>query len=248
MEYQYSNCRRSNFFGKHIELQFGPFHTHHLSFALPETQNLPPVVFIGGAFQNAWSFRSEISGLIDLRPILLVELPGQGGNTQVCAEFGFTELVNLLAQLLDHLGLDKVLPVGLSYGAAIVHRFAVLHPERVEKLVLVGVAPRLPDSAYRYAQAFAWLLHQDRKRAFATAVTQHYQLERFDANLHRLHVEQLDGQPEPPTYVLAGRHDSFIPPHDAIVQHHGSWGISILIFQLTRYLMVPTLVTRACYF
>ena len=245
MKYQFSDCKRSNFFGRHCELQLGPWRTHYLSFARPETQHLSPVVFIGGAFQNAWSFRAEVSGLIDLRPILIVELPGQGSNPQVCAELGFTELAKLLAEVLDHFGLDHVLPVGLSYGSAIVHRFGVLFPERADKLVLVGTAPRLPKSAYRYAQVFAWLLHNDRKPAFATAVTQHLfnvaaldytgvspelmqrladsilkfdanQIERFDANLYRLHAEQLDGQPQQTTFVLAGRHDSFIPPHEAL--------------------------------
>ena len=245
MEYQFTDCERSNFFGTHTELHLGPWRTRYLGFARPKTRHLPPVVFIGGAFQNAWSFRAEVAGLLDLRPILIVELPGQGGNTQVCAEFGFTELAKLLAQVLDHLGLDQILPIGLSYGAAIVHRFGVLFPERAQKLVLVGVAPRLPRSAHRFSRAFAWLLHNDQKQAFATALTQHLfnvaalhhtgvslelmqrlagsilkfdanQTERFDANLRRLHVEQLEGQPQQPTLVLAGRHDSFVPPHEAL--------------------------------
>ena len=245
VEYQFTDCDRRNFFGTHVELQLGPWRTRYLSFAYPNTQHLPPVVFIGGAFQNAWSFRAEVAGLLDLRPILIVELPGQGSNTQVCAEFGFTELATLLAQVLDHLGLDQVLPIGLSYGAAIVHRFGVLFPERARKLVLVGIAPRLPRSAHLFSRAFAWLLHNGQKQAFATSLTQHLfnvaalhhtgvtpalmqrladsilkfdanQTERFDANLRRLHVEQLEGQPRQPTFVLAGRHDSFVHPHEAM--------------------------------
>ena len=254
MEYQFTDCERSNFFGNHTEIQLGPWCTRYLGFARPETRHLPPVVFIGGAFQNAWSFHAEVAGLLDLRPILIVELPGQGSNTQVCSEFGFTELAKLLAAVLDHLGLDQILPIGLSYGAAIVHRFGVLFPERAQKLVLVGIAPRLPHSTHRLAKAFAWLLHNNKKQAFATALTQHLfnvaalqytgvspelmqrlassilrfdanQTERFDANLRRLRIEQLEGQPQQPTLVLAGRYDNFVPPHYAqAVAHNCSHG------------------------
>lgn len=244
MKYPFSDRKRSNFFDGHTEVQLGSWRIRYFGFARAQTRHLPPVAFIGGAFQNAWSFRAEVGGLLDLRPILIIELPGQGGNTQVCAELGFSELAKLLAQLLDHLGVEQILPVGLSYGAAIVHRFGVLFPERAQKLVLVGVAPQLPASARCLSNAFAWLLHKGQKQAFATALTQHLfnvsalhhtgvnhtlmqrlagsilrfdanQMERFDANLRRLYSERLEGQPQPETLVLAGRHDSFIPPHEA---------------------------------
>ena len=65
------------------------------------------------------------------------------------AGFGFTERpaginyglqtwVDQLAGFLDALGLARVCLVGNSFGGAIALRFAVDHPERVDRLVLMG--------------------------------------------------------------------------------------------------------------
>ena len=42
-----------------------------------------------------------------------------------------------LARLLDHLGLDRVVPIGLSLGGGAAVNFAVLHPDRTRALVTV---------------------------------------------------------------------------------------------------------------
>jgi pimeloyl-ACP methyl ester carboxylesterase len=48
------------------------------------------------------------------------------------------------AQLLDHLGIDKVVVVGISAGAWSSLQFAIRHPERVRALILLVPANYLP--------------------------------------------------------------------------------------------------------
>jgi 3-oxoadipate enol-lactonase len=50
-----------------------------------------------------------------------------------------------LEGLLDHLGIERASLVGVSYGGRIALEFAILHPERVEALVLVGAGLRDAD-------------------------------------------------------------------------------------------------------
>ncbi len=49
------------------------------------------------------------------------------------------------AQLLDRLGIDKVVVVGISAGAWSSLQFAIRHPERCRALVLLGPADYLPE-------------------------------------------------------------------------------------------------------
>jgi pimeloyl-ACP methyl ester carboxylesterase len=51
---------------------------------------------------------------------------------------------NAYAQLLDHLGIDKVVVVGISAGAWSSMQFAIHHPERCQALVLLVPADYLP--------------------------------------------------------------------------------------------------------
>jgi len=61
-----------------------------------------------------------------------------------------------LARLMEHLGLDSAVLVGLSMGAQTVLEVAVLHPARVERLVLPG--PWLADFPFSHDYKEMWLL------------------------------------------------------------------------------------------
>ena len=43
--------------------------------------------------------------------------------------------------LLDHLGLDRVRVIGISFGGMVAQEFAVTYPERVERLALLCTSP-----------------------------------------------------------------------------------------------------------
>jgi pimeloyl-ACP methyl ester carboxylesterase len=54
--------------------------------------------------------------------------------------FGLATWVDQLVGFLDALGLDKASIVGNSFGGALALRTAARHPDRVERLVLMGSA------------------------------------------------------------------------------------------------------------
>ncbi len=55
-----------------------------------------------------------------------------------------------IVDLLDHLGIEKATVVGCSMGGSTALEFAIEHPERVERLVLVnsGAPGRVPEGGY----------------------------------------------------------------------------------------------------
>jgi 2-hydroxy-6-oxonona-2,4-dienedioate hydrolase len=58
-------------------------------------------------------------------------------------------------ELLDHLGVDKVVVVGISAGAWSAIQFAIRHPKRCRALVLLVPANYLPEGTSIHGGAFA---------------------------------------------------------------------------------------------
>jgi pimeloyl-ACP methyl ester carboxylesterase len=70
--------------------------------------------------------------------VLAPDAPGFGGSPRLPAKrYQLPALVELARDLLDALGLDRVVWVGSSWGATVGVHVAATHPERVEALVLL---------------------------------------------------------------------------------------------------------------
>lgn len=63
-----------------------------------------------------------------------------GDSDEAVTPYTVADLADDAAQLLDKLGLARVNVVGISLGGFVALQFAVRHPERVEKLVLVSTS------------------------------------------------------------------------------------------------------------
>jgi pimeloyl-ACP methyl ester carboxylesterase len=63
---------------------------------------------------------------------------------------GIDDLVFHYADLLDTLGLERVSLIGTSLGGWVAAEFAVAHPQRVERLVLVGASGLKVDGVERF--------------------------------------------------------------------------------------------------
>ncbi|MFE9610565.1 prolyl aminopeptidase [Streptomyces sp. NPDC006012] len=79
--------------------------------------------------------------------IVLVDQRGSGRSTPRASTYGTDMSLNTTAHLIAdlellrrHLGIDRWLVWGMSWGSALGLRYAQTHPEAVSELVLVGVA------------------------------------------------------------------------------------------------------------
>ena len=98
--------------------------------------SLPPVVFLGGAFQSMDSWRSFANVFAPLSDVVLVDLPGSGAADPLPPEFGLDFLAEALEKVFDRLELRPAFLVCASYGSPIGYRFAQRFPDRTSHLVL----------------------------------------------------------------------------------------------------------------
>lgn len=112
-----------------------------------------PVLFLHGFTDTSRSFLGTMRALARLRPelrLLAPDLRGHGGSAlprEGCADeagrcFALPVLAADARALLDHAGLARAHVVGHSLGSMVAQELALLHPERVERLVLIGSTAR----------------------------------------------------------------------------------------------------------
>jgi pimeloyl-ACP methyl ester carboxylesterase len=77
--------------------------------------------------------------LTDEYDVILYDFLGQGESSKEDVPYFIDELARHLALIMDELGLEKVHPMGISYGGFIALEFARLYPERLHTLILSGI-------------------------------------------------------------------------------------------------------------
>jgi len=83
-----------------------------------------------------------------------VDLRGHGESSQVATGYDWATLTTDLAKVLDHLGWDRVIAAGQSWGANVTLELAANHPERVAAISLIdGGFLRLRDGLPDWEEA-----------------------------------------------------------------------------------------------
>ncbi len=159
------------FVSRPMQIKIRGWQINYLCFNLDKHIGVPPIVFLGGAFQKFSSFRHEVSVLSEHFPVILVDLPGQGNNEQDAQCLGFEDLAILLKDFLNALSIDRITPLALSYGSAIGLNFAHFYPERTYKLILGGTTSELrPSVRYLLEESLEALSRKDYKSFSAGVV------------------------------------------------------------------------------
>lgn len=127
--------------GQLLSLSKGQLHYSDLG----ATQNKggpsdPVVLFVHGASGNLLDQQRAFEGKLPPKyRALYVDRPGYGYSDRAGADTPAKQAA-VYAELLDSLGIDKVVLVGHSLGSASVAAFGVLHPKRVQGLVFLAPA------------------------------------------------------------------------------------------------------------
>ena len=144
-----------------------------------------------------------------------------------------------LTELMDHLQLDRCHVLGLSLGGIVAQRFAISHPSRVDRLVLVSCAERFTAYLYRMTALLGHSLRRFPRHVFVQTMelltTSPFYLdanadeiermtgERVKAGvparamgnqlraLLRSEVDPKDYKIVNPTLIVSGEHDHLIP-------------------------------------
>lgn len=108
----------------------------------------PSIVFLHGLFGQGRNWNAIGQALAPEHRVTLVDLPHHG-RSDWAERFDFVEIADQIAEILP--ADDPVTLVGHSLGGKVAMIVALLHPDRVAKLVVADIAP----IAYRHGGLFA---------------------------------------------------------------------------------------------
>lgn len=101
----------------------------------------PRIVLLHGIGSNAASWSRLIAALDPSIGVLAWDAPGYGASTPVQAASPTpTDYAERLIEILDAIGWNRITLAGHSLGCLFAARFALLHPQRVERLALLSPA------------------------------------------------------------------------------------------------------------
>ncbi|MEW1863227.1 alpha/beta fold hydrolase [Streptomyces sp. NPDC088194] len=109
-----------------------------------EHPSTEPFLILGGSSQDRLSWTRFERALLPLGHVITVDLPGYGGAAFLPARHGIDFLADAVLGTLDDLGVSRANLLGACFGGAIGLRFAQRHPDRVRRLMLVGMTRDLP--------------------------------------------------------------------------------------------------------
>lgn len=102
-----------------------------------------PVVLIHGLLSSAqmnWTLPGTTAAVARNHKVIAIDCRGHGMSDKPTDESAYgVPMVQDVVALLDHLGIQKAHIAGYSMGGMISLKLAVLHPERVETLLLCGM-------------------------------------------------------------------------------------------------------------
>jgi len=106
-----------------------------------EAGNGPPLLLLHGWPQHWWSFRALIPRLAERYRVIAPDLRGWGWSDAPPGDYAKATFAADVRALLDVEGLDRVRIVGHDWGGYAAFLLALEHPERVERIVALDIAP-----------------------------------------------------------------------------------------------------------
>ena len=112
----------------------------------------PLVLFGHGLLGGREMFRHQIDSLRDRYRCVSLDWPGHGESGYRAEGWTVYDLAEDAAAIVEELGAERAVLVGLSQGSVIFTRLALARPELVDRLVLIGTSARAenPDIAAGY--------------------------------------------------------------------------------------------------
>ena len=205
----------------------------------------PAIILLHGLFGDKENLGALARALAGEFRVIQVDLPNHGDSPHQ-ADMAYPGMCDELLYLLDTLGLGKVHLLGHSLGGKLAMQFALRHPLRVNRLIVVDMAP--VTYAPRHESVFAALQavvdcgcqsRQDAEAAMTKALAdprvRQFLLKSFRAgggwhfNLPALKANYLMlmswPSPEssfagPSLFIKGGQSDYLLPEHQSLVSHY----------------------------
>lgn len=99
-----------------------------------------PLIVLHGLFGSLDNWMTLGKMWSDKFDVILVDQRNHGQSPH-SEDFSYSTMADDLLLLMNDLGLDRAIILGHSMGGKTAMEFSMLHPEKVEKLVVVDIAP-----------------------------------------------------------------------------------------------------------
>jgi len=186
----------------------------------PPVPGATPIVHVHGFAISGSYLVPTARRLAATHQNIVPDLPGYGRSEKWDQTLGIPALAHALLEILDELGLDKVILVGNSMGCPISMEVAHLQPERVERLVLVSPAGGIVNQPFsRALRQLATDASRESPRMARVAVPDYLKFGPVNAlalfsELTRFpSLERLIRIPVPALAVIGSRDPLMAPPH-----------------------------------
>jgi 3-oxoadipate enol-lactonase len=97
-----------------------------------------PIVFIHGFTLNRNAWAGQIAALAVQNQVVIYDLRGHGQSGSDPTDYSNQRILYDLAELVEHLGIHRVILCGHSLGASIAVRYTLTYPHFVSGLILVS--------------------------------------------------------------------------------------------------------------
>ncbi len=99
----------------------------------------PPILFFNGIGANIEAV-APLANAFEDRGFIMFDMPGIGGSPDPLVPYNTMTMAWTATQVLDRFGLDVVDVMGISWGGGMAQHFAIQHPGRTRRLVLIATS------------------------------------------------------------------------------------------------------------
>jgi len=130
---------------RYVDTTFGKVHV-----IVSGPENAPPVLLLNAGQMAGWSWMTNVGALNEGYRTYAIDAIGEPGKSELSDINRFpkngAEWSDLLVEITDTLGIEKVHVVGASNGGFLALNYAIHHPERIKKMALLGAMGLTPST------------------------------------------------------------------------------------------------------
>lgn len=168
------------------------------------------IALVHGLGLNRHSWQWQVPALAATHRVITYDLHGHGDSSVPPRTPSLGVFSEQLAELLDHLGIDRASVFGFSLGGMIARRFAMDHGDRLQALGILHSAHARDKAAHDAIQARVVQAAKDGPAATVEAALERWFTEGFRLS----HPEMMD---EVRRWILANRKEVYAPIYQVLV-------------------------------
>lgn len=105
-----------------------------------------PLILVHGAGGASTYWFNQLSALSEKLWVIAIDLPGHGKSEPLKRKPTIEQYADHTTDLVRNMKLQKVVLLGHSMGGLVAQQMALKNPELLEKLIIVGSGPKLPET------------------------------------------------------------------------------------------------------